>query len=103
MKRSYCQLFAIILICMGTLQAKTIREFIFNGTEFDASGPNFTKFGDQTSQLIHANAIVNGQKFQPQVIVNPTERSWGYFICDVPSTDIPAGGKIRLTAWVTGC
>ena len=101
MKRSYCQLFAIILICMGTLQAKTIREFIFNGTEFDASGPNFTKFGDQTSQLIHANAIVNGQKFQPQVIVNPTERSWGYFICDVPSTDIPAGGKIRLTAWVT--
>ena len=102
MKRNYCQIFAIMLICMGTLHAKTIREFTFDGTDFEPQGLQFVKYGDQTSQIMDTEgAVVNGRKRKPRVIVNTTERSWGYFICDVPAKDIPAGGKIRLTAWLT--
>ncbi len=90
------------MLSLISLQGKTIREYIFDGTDFGEHGPQFVKYGDQTSQLIDTEgAIVNGRQLKPRVIVNPTERSWGYFICDVPAKDIPVGGKIRLTAWVT--
>ena len=94
MKRIYSQIFAVMIICLGTLHAKTIREFIFDGTDLGPQGLQFVKFGDQTSQIMDTEgAVVNGRQFKPQVIVNTTERSWGYFICDVPAKDIPAGGK----------
>ena len=92
-------LLGLLLVC-NSLDARVLRDFTFT----EAKLPDelkFTIYGDKTSECDLATGIRGDEALHPALLFNPTDKSWGFLICDIPANEIPSGGIVRATAFLT--
>jgi len=85
----------VVVLAALLSEAKVLRDI-----KMDGEGLTYYSFGDKAAIETRVDAQVEGQPVRARLLANPTPRSWGFFVVDVPSDEIPVGGKLRATAWV---
>lgn len=89
----------LCLLCVFAY-GKVLRDIRFSNAETLPEGVQFACYGDKSSRAIPlAESRIGENRLHPWIIVNPGDRSWGFFICDVPVKDVPVGARLKLTAW----
>ncbi|MBQ9366474.1 MAG: hypothetical protein IJT83_01740, partial [Victivallales bacterium] len=92
-------LLGIFLVC-HSLGARVLRDFKFTEETLPAE-LKFTIYGDKTAECDLATGMRGDEAMFPGLLFAPTDKSWGFLICDLPARELPSGGRIRATAFLT--